>query len=90
MFEGLLPKPHNTIVIDLSYTLATWHALAKLRLHTKWLVTYLEAMTKLLSRKLWVFVKSTCKAYDTKELPRKVAAHGHRKAAAATRKQGKV
>ena len=76
VFEGLLPEAHNTIIINLLYTLATWHALAKLRLHTEWSVTYLEVMTKSLGRKLRAFVKSTCEAYDTRELPREVAARG--------------
>ncbi|KAJ7163030.1 hypothetical protein C8R46DRAFT_813181, partial [Mycena filopes] len=26
VFEGLLPEPHNTIVLDLLYTFAYWHA----------------------------------------------------------------
>ncbi|KAJ7127990.1 hypothetical protein C8R44DRAFT_979464 [Mycena epipterygia] len=34
MFEGLLPEPHNTIVLTLVSTFATWHAYAELRLHS--------------------------------------------------------
>jgi len=86
VFEGLLPEPHNSTVLNLLYTLATWHALAKLRLHTEWSVAYLEDMTKSLGSKLRAFVKTTCEVYDTKELPREVAARGRRKAASAARK----
>lgn len=86
VFEDLLPEPHNGTILDLLYTLATWHALAKLRLHTEWSVDYFEAITKLLGRKLRVFVKSTCKDYDTKELPREVAARGRRKSSLAGQK----
>jgi len=89
VFEGLLPEPHNSIITDLLYTLATWHALAKLRLHTEWSVTYFEAMTKVLGSKLRAFVKSTCGVYDTRELPREVAARGRRKSALATCKPAK-
>jgi hypothetical protein len=86
VFEGLLPEPHNSTVMNLLYTLATWHALAKLRLHTEWSVTYFEAMTKVLGSKLRAFVKSTCEVYDTRELPREVAARGRRKSTLAARK----
>ena len=90
MFEGLLPEPHNTTVINLLYILGTRHALAKLRLHTEWSVAYLEVMTKRLGHKLREFVKSTCDAYDTKELPCEAAARARRKAADTSRKQGKT
>ena len=89
VFEGLLPSPHNSTILDLLYTLATWHALAKLRLHTEWSVTYLEVVTRALGRKLRAFVKSTCEKYDTRELPREVAARGRRKSALAARKPAK-
>jgi len=89
VFEGLLPEPHNSAILDLLYTLATWHALAKLRLHTEWSVTYFEAVTKLLGSKLRAFVKSTCEEYDTRELPREVAARGRHKAASAAQRPRK-
>ncbi|KAG6838659.1 hypothetical protein C0991_009889 [Blastosporella zonata] len=34
-FEGLLPEPHNKILLDLYFELATWHGLAKLKMHTE-------------------------------------------------------
>ncbi len=44
-FEGLLPAPHNEIVMDLLSSLATWDVLAKLRIHTDDTVTLLEDAT---------------------------------------------
>jgi len=35
VFDGLLDPCNNVIVMDLLFELATWHALAKLRLHTE-------------------------------------------------------
>ena len=43
VFEGLLPEPHNTIVLQLLFTLATWHALAKLAMHTDTTLVAFEA-----------------------------------------------
>ncbi|KAE9392738.1 hypothetical protein BT96DRAFT_1000039 [Gymnopus androsaceus JB14] len=35
VFEGLLPEPYNSVLLELLFTLAEWHALAKLRIHTE-------------------------------------------------------
>ena len=43
VFEGLLPKPHDTIVQDLLFGLAEWHAEAKLCMHTD---SSLELLTR--------------------------------------------
>ncbi|THG96656.1 hypothetical protein EW026_g5211 [Hermanssonia centrifuga] len=45
IFEGLLDEPYNTVVLDLLFTLATWHALAKLRMHTDGTLSIFEATT---------------------------------------------
>lgn len=93
VFEGLLPEPHNTILLDLLFSLSTWHALAKLRLHTETTVTLLESETKRLGRLVRKFKKITCGAYVTKELPKETAARGRRTAAlvkkGAVKNQGK-
>jgi len=34
VFEGLLDEPYNTLLMQLLYRAAEWHALAKLRVHT--------------------------------------------------------
>ncbi|KAF8189074.1 hypothetical protein BJ912DRAFT_851013, partial [Pholiota molesta] len=45
VFEDLLPSEHNNIVHDLIFELATWHGLAKLRLHTESTLSALETST---------------------------------------------
>ncbi|KAJ7697053.1 hypothetical protein B0H17DRAFT_1197774 [Mycena rosella] len=87
VFEELLPDAHNTIILDLLFTLAYWHALAKLRLHTDFTLDQLQAVTTMLGRQLRYFTRVTCAAFTTKELPREEAARGRRtakKAAAAS------
>lgn len=34
VFEGLLPEPHNSVIMVLLFTCCNWHGLAKLRMHT--------------------------------------------------------
>jgi hypothetical protein len=76
VFEGLLPPPHNKIVLDLLFTLATWNAYAKLRLHTEQTLDLFDTATSDLGRRLRDFVKGTCSAYETRELPCEEAARG--------------
>ncbi|KIK75878.1 hypothetical protein PAXRUDRAFT_18604 [Paxillus rubicundulus Ve08.2h10] len=45
VFEGLLPAPHNKIVLDLLFDFATWHAYAKLRLHTEDTLAFFDKAT---------------------------------------------
>lgn len=89
VFDGLLPPKDNKIVLDLLFSLATWHALAKLRLHTETTVQLLEAETKTLGRLVRRFKKTTCAIYDTKELPKETAARGRRTAALVKKGKGK-
>jgi hypothetical protein len=70
----------------LLFVLATWHAYAKLRLHTESTLTLLEAATTSLGQALRRFARVTCNAFNTRELPREEAARGRRKAAAAAKK----
>ncbi|KAG6815464.1 hypothetical protein H0H93_009743, partial [Arthromyces matolae] len=80
VFEGLLDEPYNTIILDLLFTLAEWHALAKLRLHTDTTLQRLDLLTSELGRILRRFSKQVCPYFDTRELPREEAARGRRKA----------
>jgi len=75
-------------MLDLLFTLCTWHALAKLRLHTSSTLQIFKSTTKLLGQKLRLWVKKTCTAFDTQELPKEASARHRRKAAAAA-KSGK-
>lgn len=79
VFEGLLPEPHNKVVLDLLFLMAHWHGLAKLRLHTDYTLAHLETITTELGEQLRVFKRKTCSAYKTGELPRETAARKRRK-----------
>lgn len=80
VFEGLLSnRDHDRVVQDLLFTLAEWHALAKLRLHTDTTLDTLRSLTKSLGTRLRHFVKHICPEFDTKELPREEAARARRR-----------
>jgi hypothetical protein len=88
VFESLLPEPHNALILDLLFILCTWHACAKLRLHTTTTLRYLKEATRSLGFILRKFVKKTCSAFDTHELPREVNARARRKAATSAKGRG--
>ncbi|KAK7021661.1 GLOBIN domain-containing protein, partial [Favolaschia claudopus] len=67
--EGLLPEPHNGIVLTVCFTLATWHAYAKLRLHTSSSLGCFRNTTTELGVQMRRFNRTTCEAYETYELP---------------------
>lgn len=69
VFEGLFPEPHDKIVLDLLFSLSTWHALAKLRIHTETSLGLLKNATQTLGIQLRNFKNRTCTAYQTQELP---------------------
>jgi hypothetical protein len=83
-----LLQPHDEVVLNLLFILCTWHALAKLCLHTSSTIHALKATTKALGLQLRYWVKKTCSAFDTQELPKEESARHCRKAAA-TIKLGK-
>jgi len=80
VFDGLLPDEHNKILLDLLFTLATWHAYAKLRLHTDTTLAFFDTVTSILGEQLWYFLKTTCEAFQTKETPSEVASRARRNA----------
>lgn len=73
-------------MLDLLFELATWHGLAKLRLHTTRTLNDLEGSTIRLGAALRKFQSVTCENYITTDLPSEVASRGRRKAAEATKK----
>lgn len=85
VFEGLLPAPHDAIVLDLLFYLATWHAFAKMRLHTSTTLADFKAATTALGHALRRFASKTCNAFVTQDLPQEEAARGRRKAVRAAR-----
>ena len=86
VFQGLLPEPHNKTVLKLLFVLASWHAYAKLRIHTDTTLGFLKEATVSLGRVVRRFRRTTCEAYETKELPKETAARGRRKAAMTAKK----
>ncbi|KAJ7174311.1 hypothetical protein C8R46DRAFT_1214519 [Mycena filopes] len=66
------------IIQDLLFTLAYWHALAKLCMHINSTLNCLQDMTKQLFWQLRYFTKVTCAAFSTRELPKEEAACGRR------------
>jgi len=80
VFDGLLPDEHNDILLDLLFTLAVWHAYAKLRLHTDTTLAFFDTATSILGEQLRYFSKTTCEAFQTKETPSEVASRARRNA----------
>lgn len=66
--------------MDLLFSLAHWHALAKLRQHTDFSLVLLESGTVQLGDLLRKFQATTCAMYDTRELKREVGARTRQKA----------
>ncbi|GLB33254.1 hypothetical protein LshimejAT787_0101380 [Lyophyllum shimeji] len=91
VFEGLLPAPHNGIILDLLFDLAVWHAFAKLRLHTSTTLLFHDKATTTLGQTIRRFSNKTCSTFKTYELPSEEAARGRREAryAAATDPDGR-
>ena len=74
---------HNTIVRKLLFEAATFHGLAKLRLHMETTVTDLEHSLTRLGDGLRAFQNTVCPAYRTADLPTEEAARIRRQANAA-------
>ena len=86
VFDGLLDPRNNIIILDLLFEFATWHALAKLRLHTECTVRALETSTTQLGIVLRKFQSTTCAEFATQDLPSEEAARGRQKAAKAKKR----
>jgi hypothetical protein len=80
-FEGLFPQPCEKTIQDLLFMLATWHALAKLRMHTSSSLSFFEQCTKSLGQVIRYFHDHVCPRYKTRNTPREVAAKLRRDAA---------
>jgi hypothetical protein len=83
-FDGLFLEEDNRPISELLFLLATWHAYAKLRLHTDTTLGMLETVTKALCQALRHFATVICPRYTTKELPQEVRARITRQQAQAT------
>jgi hypothetical protein len=78
VFEGLLPEPHNKIIMDLLFIMAHWHGLAKLRMHSDLTLAILDQQTTDLGAQFREFKATVCAAYSTQELDREVDARSRR------------
>jgi hypothetical protein len=70
VFEGLLDEPYNTMLMQLLYRAAEWHALAKLRMHTRTTLDLLEKCTVYLGELMRKFRDATFLEFNTVALPR--------------------
>lgn len=89
VIEGLLPEKDEKFALDLIFTLATWHAYAKLRLHTDHTLASFDALTRPLGAALRHFGGKFSDRFDTKELPKEADARKRREAKA-SKKKGKT
>ncbi|KAF8229749.1 hypothetical protein L208DRAFT_1285236 [Tricholoma matsutake] len=75
VFKNLLPNQHhNILIVKMLFILCTWHAYAKLQLHTSSTLEALAKTMRVLGASLQQFVKVICSCYAMKELPREEAA----------------
>ena len=88
VFDHLFPKAHHEILMDLLFELATWHALAKLRLHTESTIVALEHSTRCLGKAIRIFEGKLCNEYTAHELPGEDAPQAKGKVKAAEADQG--
>ncbi|KAG6819019.1 hypothetical protein H0H93_016314, partial [Arthromyces matolae] len=90
-FEGLFlgtSKAVDNKIQDLLFTMASWHASAKMRLHTEWSLSIFEGMTRSLNRHFRVFKMKVCILFNTKETPKEVNASIRRRAATEAKTTG--
>ncbi|TFK61425.1 hypothetical protein BDN72DRAFT_904115 [Pluteus cervinus] len=87
--EGLLPQPFNDTILDLLYTMAYFHSLAKLRMHTDSSLHTLRLVITSLCDALRYFAFETCKHFKTVETDKEYQAR-QRQTATYNLKNGKT
>lgn len=85
VLEGILTGEDNKILLDLAFDMATWHAYAKLRMHTTYTIESLRSQTKELGSQLCRYANKLCPKYRTKQLPGEAAAAYRRQATKKTK-----
>lgn len=68
VFDGLLPEPHNTIILRLLFICAHLHGLAKLRMHTANTLDIFDEATRRIGAEFRALKRKTCAAFATTEL----------------------
>ncbi|KAF8477908.1 hypothetical protein JB92DRAFT_2769227, partial [Gautieria morchelliformis] len=76
VFDGLLPSPHDEIVLSLLFIAYWFHSLVKLKMHTR--VTLMALITTMFGRQMCRFKSQTCDIITTFELDCEVSAHARR------------
>ncbi|KAH7902978.1 hypothetical protein BJ138DRAFT_236039, partial [Hygrophoropsis aurantiaca] len=84
VFDGLFPCAQNTHVLQLLFTLAHWHGLAKLRMHSDLTLNILDTLTTTLGDQFRNFDTGICSLYTTREFTHEMNARTHRQAKAAS------
>ncbi|KZV98671.1 hypothetical protein EXIGLDRAFT_606761 [Exidia glandulosa HHB12029] len=69
-FEGLFPEPYDSEIQSLLFTLARWHSLAKLRMHTDSTLQQLEQVTKDFGIAIRNFQADCCEKLEAYETPK--------------------
>jgi hypothetical protein len=77
-FAKLLPESDNEQLLDLLFIFSSWHALAKLRLHTDETLNILDEATSALGTQLRRFRDTVCVNYNTRELAKEANARRKR------------
>ena len=86
-FEGLFPQPFEKVILDLLFMLGTWHALAKLRIHSTSSLSFFDGVTKSLGQVLRCFTDFVCPNFKTHETPAEAARRARRAAAKAAKQK---
>ena len=76
---------NNEFILDLLFDLATWHAFAKLRLHTEAILDLFEKVTIYLGDSMHKFQQMTCVHYWITELLQEHVTCGRHTAALAVK-----
>lgn len=84
--DGLLPEPHNSMMLTLLYRLAEWHALAKLRMHTEYTLQCLDRSTTTIGQELRKFRDTSLRSFKCLELPKETAIRQRRRERAQVQK----
>ncbi|KAG2048985.1 hypothetical protein BDR06DRAFT_984573 [Suillus hirtellus] len=74
VFNSLLPEPHNTTALWLLFTMAHWHGLVKLQMHSDLTINIMDQVTSAVSDQFHNFKAQVCSAYNTQELCQEVEA----------------
>ena len=76
-FEGLFGEPFEAPIQNLLFTMAAWHAFAKLRMHTDQSLAVFEALTTILGTVVRYFAKHVCEHIKVNGIPKEPGSRQH-------------